>query len=818
MLKAAMEQLRLDAAYGARLAARNRGFTAAAIATLALGIGAATATFSVADAIVFRPLPYADVDRLVKIWGATAAEPVDNMSLADFNDLSERSLIFEAVAGDDGEGFRVDFGGGPQFAAGAFVTPQWLRTLGVHPELGRGFLPEEFQPGRDDVLILTDACWRRRFAEDVNVVGRTVTVDGRRFTVLGVLPPNVLRYGADFLKPLVSASYPSARDHRNLDVFARLRPGVTLGAAQAELDALGRRLEVEYPSASVNHRFRVIPLDKYYASVNPAAGRGLILMLGAVGLVLLIACVNVANLLFARAATRTRECVIRAALGASRTRLARQLVIENLLLFLAGGCLGWFVAWWTLDAVVALAVAGGYVPERMAISLDGRVLAFSLAVSILTGMVFGLAPAWHASRVDLTLGLKDSSHASRGPRGRGARRALIVWELALSVVLLVGCGLVFRSLLALYGNTNGFVPDRLLETESDAGREFEPAVRRWQAALEQARAIPGVEWAALSSRPPVHGGRQQTFSVSGRSAAGSGTEPRAGDILISADYFRTMGIPLIKGRTFTEKDTGASPLVAIVSETLARQVFPGEDPLGRQIRLNERSPMTCCAAAGPVDNVWREIVGVVGDIRQANLDEAPAATIYRPYTQIVEHDMFLMLRTRTERDMPRVAAVLPGALRKADPAMEWTEARPMRQVIAESGSIRERRFVVLLMGGFSALALVLAAVGIYGVMSYFVAERRREIAVRVALGATRPIVLRQVLGETLRLLTIGLVIGAITAQLLTRLISSLLFGVGSSDLPTHLLVFAVLGAVAMLASYLPARRAAAVDPIGALRE
>jgi putative ABC transport system permease protein len=336
--------------------------------------------------------------------------------------------------------------------------------------------------------------------------------------------------------------------------------------------------------------------------------------------------------------------------------------------------------------------------------------------------------------------------------------------------------------------------------------------------LERVRGIPGVEWAAVSSRPPVHGGRRQTFSVSGRAPVAVEQAPQAGDILISADYFATMGIPIVRGREFTDRDGGGSPPVVIVSQALAAQVFPEEDPIGQRIRLDERSPMTCCAAAAPVENVWREIVGVAGDIRQANLDEAPAATIYRPYTQIVEHDMFLMIRARTDRDMARVSGTLPGELRKVDPAMDWSDVLSMRQVIAESGAVRERRFVMLLLGAFAVLALVLAGVGVYGVMAYFVVERRREIAVRVALGASRPIVLRQIFGEALRLLAVGLVSGAVASQFLTRLIASLLFGVAVTDVPTHLVVFAVLGTVALIASYLPARRAAAVDPIAALRE
>jgi putative ABC transport system permease protein len=434
------EQFARDLMYAARMAARNRGFTAATILTLALGIGAATAMFSIVDAIVFRPLPYAAADRLVKIWGSSAADPVDNMSLPDFVDIVERRTIFEQVAADDGTGFKVEFGGALHDALGAAVTPEWLSTLGVQPALGRGFTPEEFQAGRDDVLILTDVYWRRRFAADAGVIGATLNVDGRASTILGVLPPNVLRYEADFLKPLVLTSYPADREHRSLDVFARLRPGVTLAAAQAELDVLGRQIATAHPSTNVNHRFGVVPLDKYYAAVSPSASQGLILMFGAVGLVLLIACVNVANLLLARAAARTRECVVRAALGASRARLARQLLTENLLLFLAGGGLGCFVAWWALDSMVALAVTGGYVPRRLMVSLDGRVLAFGLLASLVCGLTFGLAPAWQASRVDLNNGLKDSQPGRGSPRTGRGRRALIVVELTLSVVLLVGFG------------------------------------------------------------------------------------------------------------------------------------------------------------------------------------------------------------------------------------------------------------------------------------------------------------------------------------------------------------------------------------------
>ena len=814
-----LEDLGRDVVYGVRIARRNLGFTTAAVLTLALGIGATTATFTIADAIVFRPLPYEEPERLVKIWGRSSAHPTDNMALLDFTGVKDLTALFERVGADDGSGFRVEVGEALHVANGALITSEWLSTLGVRPAFGRGFLPDEFLASRDDVVILTHVYWQRRFGADLGVIGRAVRIDGRPCTIVGVLPPNVLRYGADFLRPLVLDTYPSSREYRNLDVVARLRPEATIASAQAALDVLGRQLELAYSSPNVNQRFSVAPLDKNYASIGPGATQSLMLMLGAVALVLLIACVNVANLLLARATARERECIVRSALGASRGRLARQLAIENFLLFVAGGGLGCLFAWWSLDLITALGVSGGYVPERMVVSLDARVLAFALFVTLATAAIFGLAPALRGSAVSVNEGLKDASQTERGGSSRGrARRVLIVAELALSVVLLVGCGLIVRSLLGLYANVNGFSPDRLLETGSDAGREFAPALSKWRAALERARRIPGVESAALSSRPPMHGGRLQSFSISGRPAVDPSLEPRAGDILISPDYFRTMGIPLLKGREFTDLDTHTSTPVVVISETLARQQFKTNDPIGLRIRINERSPMSCCVTAAPVDGTWREIVGVVGDIRQANLDEPPAATIYRPYGQIFEHDMFLMIRTWTDRDTARVAAALTPVLRSADPTMDWWPVQPMRQSIAESGSVRTRRFVVQLLAGFAALALTLAAVGLYGVMAYLVVERRREIAVRMALGATPPIVVKEILGEAGRLVLVGVVAGAIVTRWLTRWIASLLFGVTATDLATHVVVFAVLGTVALLASYLPARRAALTDPMVALRE
>jgi predicted permease len=814
---ALIEAFRRDVGYAMRLLAKNRGFAAIAAATIALGVGANTAIFTVVDTVVFRPLPYRDPEQLVRIWGRTAGQP-DDVSWADFADVREQNDVFEQMAADDGMGFDLTTADGSREAInGAFVTPDWLTTLGVQPMLGRNFVPSEGEPGRDRVVILSYAYWQRRFGADPHVLGSTLVIDKSPFTVIGVAPPNVLRYGSDFLKPLVAAEYPHQRSHRDLDVFARVKPGVTLSQAQSALDAIARRLEEAHPTTNKGRSFRVVPLGKSYASIEGGAGRGLLLMLGAVGLVLLIACANVTNLLLARALARSRECVIRAALGASRARLVRQMLVETVLLFLLGGVLGLLLADWLVEPLVAFAVAGGYVPERMAIAIDGRILAFALTLSLFAGVLAGLVPALQASRVNLNDSLRASSQTIGGFRRTGTSRLLIVGEIAISIVLLVGSGLLMRSFLQLQARSGGVVVENLLLTASDGGRSFPAAVTYWRAALERAREFPGVAFAAVTSRPPVHGARSHAFTVDVADISAAAGDARAGDILISPDYFRTMGIPLLKGRLFTDADSGGAPPVAIVSQRLAERLFPNGAAIGRRVKIQERSPMSCCTAATPVENVWREIVGVVADVRQGNLDEDPAMTIYRPYSQIVEHDMYLMVRASSRVDATRIASGLRQHLLAMDPAKVWAEVRPMRDVIAGSESLRLRRFVLTLLAAFAALALFLAAVGTYGVMAYAISERTKEIGIRVALGATRSAILREVMAEAARLTFAGLVVGALAAQLLTRFISALLFGVTSTDGLTYFGATIILAASGLVASYVPARRALRVDPLIALR-
>jgi putative ABC transport system permease protein len=806
-----------DLHYAFRMLRKNAGFTIIAVATLALAIGATTAIFSVVDTVVFRSLPYDEPDRLVKICGTGPRDRAcdDDFSLRELESIRERLDIFEAVAADDGMGVTVIRADGTRAPLGVgLVSANWLGTLGVRPVLGRDFTADEAQPDADRVLILTHDYWRRHFNSDPHVLGQTIAFDSVTHTVIGVLPPNVLRNYADVLKPFVSVGYSDG----SLDVIGRLKRGMSLEQAHAGMEILGARLEQQYPETNKGRRLSGRPLGKDYASIDGDASRSLMLMLGAVAIVLLIACANVANLQLARAGVRRRESVIRAALGASRARLVRQFLIESLLLFVAGGALGVVVASLSLDSLTALAVSGGYLPERMAVAVDLRVLGVSLLLSLLTGVAFGLLPAVQASKVDLNVGLRDSTQTLTGDRRRGrSRRLLIVAEVALSLVLLAGFGLLIRSFASIYAESGGFDPEHVVVTGSDGGRSFPEAIAFWRAALDRARAIPGVTSAAVTSRPPLNGARSKSFVVEGRPLASPEEAPQAGDLLVSDDYFRTLRIPLVKGRAFTAEDNERSRPVVIISQSLARRHFGAEEPVGRRISLQERSPMTCCTAPAAVENVWREIVGVAGDVRQANLDEAPALTVYRPYAQIIEHDMFMVLRAASDADASRVTLELRAHLTPVDPNRDWWDPRSMAKVIRDSGSIRLRRFVLILLGNFAAIALLLAAVGIYGVASSLVGERTKEIGVRIALGATRPAVFRHVLGEMLAIAAVGVALGCAGALLLTRLIRNMLFGVSATDGVTYMAVGLLLGGVVLLAACIPARRAMRIDPMVALR-
>jgi putative ABC transport system permease protein len=799
-----------EAAYAVRGLLARKGFAALAIGTVAVGVGASVAIFTLVDTVVFRPLPYDDPSRLVKIWGTQAPAPPDDVSWADFVDLAAQQDVFVRIAADDGGDVAVRIDNGPrEAAAGALITAAWLDTFGVTPRLGRRFLDEDFAAGSPRVALLAHEYWVRRFDADPAAVGRTIVVDDAPLTVVGVLPPNVLRFGADIVRPLVAAAYPQARGHRDLDVVARLQPGVTVARAQAALDTVAHRLARDHPATNAGRGFHVEPLGKYYAALERYAEEGLLLALGAVVLVLLVACTNVTNLILARTVTRGRECLVRTAFGASRARLARQFLVETTVLFLAGGALGLVLARSWLDALLAFAVAGGYVPPRLAVAVDARVVAALLS---------GLGPALQASRFDLIAGMKASGPTSSGgPARRRVRRLLIVAELAMALVLLIGAGLLVRSTLHLRATPSGVDTAHLLLTSSYTEGDFPEAVGYWQRVLTRARSEPGVRAAAITSRPPVHDAREQRFLAEGQDGAVA-EGSRAGDILVSADYFAAAGIPILQGRAFGDRDGAGAPPVVIVSQSVARLHFPGVSPLGRRIAFREeRRPRPCCRPDGAVDGVWHEIVGVVADVRQASLEDAPAMTLYRPFTQLVDQDMFLLVRARSPHDAAGLMAGLRAELVALDPTRVWADVRRMQDAIDASPALRVRRFVLTLLAGFSGLAILLAAAGVAGVMASVVAERTRELGIRVALGASRAHVFRDVLGEALLLAGAALVVGVLGAQLVVRFIASLLFGVGAMDALTHAAAAVVLVVVVLVATGVPARRAARVDPLVALR-
>ena len=811
-----LDQLRQDLAYAVRTLRKNAAFTTISVATVAIGIGATTAVFSIVDTVVFRSPPYAHPESLLRVCGLVirANACTDDVSLEEYEHV-RRLDLFEQIAADDGMSVTIVRPDGSRGSLGVgLVTPNWLSTLGVRPLVGRDFQAEDGLPGRDRVLLLTDDYWKRQYGASPDAIGTTVTFDGVVHSIVGVLPPNVLRHYADVLKPLVLRGYTD----RSLDLVARLRPGASLPQAEAAVGVI-QRLTRHDAGVNGDRRLAAIPLGRSYAEVPGKAVDGLTVMLGAVALVLLVACANVANLLLTRAGARRREFVIRAALGASRGRLLRQSLVESLLLFAIGGSGGVLLAQLLVGSLTAFAISGGYMPERMAVALDGRIVTAAIAMSIVTGLVFGLIPAMQASRVDVSWGLRASAPTATADRRRGrARRLLIAAEVALSLVLLAGFGLLTRSFAHVYANGAGVDASDIIVTASDGGRSFREAMLFWRASLDRVRGLHGVSSAALTSRPPANGVRSKGVVIEGQPAVADEDAPLADDVLVSDAYFETMGIPLVRGRTFTPADDDSSAPVVIISETVARRHFGDADPIGRSLRLLEKLPMTCCAASGPVEGVWRRIVGVVRDIRQANLDEPPSATIYRPYGQIVEHDMFLVLRAASSADAGRLMRDLRAQLLAADPARDWMTPRPMWQMIRDSESIRLRRFVLTLLGTFAAVALILAAVGIFGVASSVVAERTREIGVRIALGATRTAVFRQIIGEMAALAVAGTAAGLIAAAALTRAVAAMLFGVSPADAATYVTVATVLGVVVLIASWIPARKATRIDPLVALRQ
>ena len=806
-----------DVKYGVRTLTKNPGFSIIAIITLALGIGANTAMFSAVNAILLRPLPYKNSNQLVNVWGTSAKYPGFRMTLSapEFNDVKTQNHSFDDMAQFRNRSMNWSGHGDPEVVSVTEISQDFFATLGASPAIGRTFVPEESIPGKDQVVILSDALWSARFGKDATVLGKTITLDGSTYTVVGIMPPgfqfqdNSGHELAQLWKPLApSAKAALARQQRDSFVLARLRRGVSVEQAQAEAQTIAANVAKAFPKEDEGQGLSVISLKQGVVhGVQPA----LLILLAAVGFVLLIACVNVANLFLARSWKRQREFAVRAALGATRSRLVRQLLLESILLAVAGGLAGLAIGTWGMDVVRRFAPAD--TPRIADIALDHSVLWFTLAISILTGIVFGLAPALQASKPDLNTSLKEGSAISGsggGARGQHRLRSLlVVTEVALAVILLIGAALMLKSFSRLTHKDPGFRIDHALTAEialpqakynsDEKQREF------FDNLLVRVQHLPGVQNAALLSTPLLADFLRMTgFSVEGQPANDSRYDPYFEMTIISAGYFQTAGIPLLAGRAFNESDTAKSPGVVIVNETLARRYWAAGQAIGKRLSFDTDKDGLA---------QWSEIIAVAKDTRDVSLQQLPKAEVYRPLSQNAMTSVNVLVRT--EGDSNSLERAVRDAVWSIDRDQPVQEMSTLEQAVVRAEA--EPRFHTLLLGIFAGLGLAITLVGIYGVISYSVSQRTREIGIRMALGARSHDLLRQVLWEGMRPALAGLVIGIIAALALTRVLTSLLFEVRATDPVTFAVVSSLLACVALAACYLPARRATKVDPLVALR-
>jgi putative ABC transport system permease protein len=791
-----------DLRLAARLLAKSPGFTLAATLTLALGLGANTAMFSVVYAVMLRPLPYAQPDRLVRVRGGS--------SYPDLADWTSQAQSFEGFGAYRPHFYDQAGAEGAERIEASLVTGDLMRILRAKAALGRPLQVEDDRPGGEKVVVVSHSFWRRRMSGEADAVGRSVTFAGGTYRVIGVMPPSFRLLEADKAElwapvRVESAQEAEARGAHTLWAVGRLRDGVSLEAAQAEMDAVARRLAEAHPDENKDRRFVLMPLHDFLVrGARPA----LQVLLGAVAFLLLIATTNVANLLLARAASREREIAIRASLGASRWRLLRQLLCESLLLVALGGAAGVLVAAWISELVVRLGPAD--VPGLDSVSLDLRVLAFTAGVSLLAALLFSLAPWLHACQVSLLGSLKEGGRTGEGQVRHRVRNALVVSELALALVLLVGAGLLLRSLHRLQSIDPGFDPSRLftfdLTLPMESYHDIPKRTRLYESVLTDLATLPGVEKVAAGSELPFGTGMiYHNFVVEGRPPLPVGTEPEIYSRSVSPEYFATLGIALVRGRGFSRADDAGAPPVVVINEAAARAHFAGEDPIGRRIAWARATPLA-----------WMTIVGVVGDVRASGTGREEVPAVYAPIAQ--ESRPWKTWMTVAIRSSLPPSVLLPAvkrAVARVAPAVPVTRPRTMDELMAASAVAR--RFNLLLLGAFAALALALAAVGVHGVISYAVGHRIHEVGVRVALGATPRDILRLVVGQGFVLAAGGAVLGSAAALGLSRFVSGMLFGVRATDPVTFAGVAALLVAVALLACYLPARRALRVDPVVALR-
>ncbi|HEX8140374.1 MAG TPA: ABC transporter permease [Pyrinomonadaceae bacterium] len=807
-----MDTLLQDIRYGFRMLRKSPAVSVAAVLSLALGIGANTVIFSVVNAILLKALPYSDPDRIVLIWGTDADEGSNRnqVSATDADDWRHQNTVFEEVA-TYGDWQATFIGQGePERVQGIQVGDGFFQVMRGTPLLGRTFLPEEQEDGKDRVIVLGYNLWQRRFGADPEIVGRAVNLSGRPYTVVGVMPADfqplplsLIEPQGQFYRPVAEPHDEDQRSARHLRAIARLKPGVTLQQAQAEMNLIASRIEREHPENNSGYGVRLVTLSEdTVGALRPT----LLLLFGAVAFVLLIACANVGNLLLARSTARQKEVAIRAALGAARARLVRQLLTESVMLACVGGGLGLLLAMWGTSFVETL--GSQVTPLLSGIRLDGRVLLFTLLVSLVTGIAFGLAPALHISQPDLNETLKEGGRSSTGGSRSALRGLLVVSEVALSIVLLISAGLLIKTMIRLREVNTGFNPQNIVTMNVVLSSAKRPKPQEWASffkqVTERVEALPGVEAAGLTSVLPF------SSNFDGRGLAVEDyPKPRGQEISVdlyitTPGYRRAMGIALLQGRALEEHDTGEAPQVALINETMARELWPNQSPLGKRIKFpgSEKNPQP-----------WRTVVGVVGDVSQYGLDRKVPMQIYLPEAQYPTTAMTLVVRSTT--DPSNLVAAIRREVAALDPDQAISNVATMEQLLADS--IALRRFSMLLLIIFASMALVLASIGIYGVISYSVTQRTHEIGIRMALGAQTRDVVKLVLGGGMRLVLIGIVLGLAASFALTRLMTSLLYGVSTIDPVTFVAVAVLLSAVALLACYLPARRATKVDPMEALR-
>ena len=820
-----MNTLMQDVRYALRAFAKNPGFTLAAVLSLAIGIGANASIFSVANALLLRQLPYTDAERLVILWnrspGLNIAE--DWFSTAQYLDIKNSHRGFEQVAIAIGGNYNLTGEGDPERVGVIRVSANLLPMLGAGAARGRLFVPDEDSPGRTATAVLTEGMWARHYGRDPRMIGKSITINGLPYEVVGILPQSFslprevlpTLYGTEqaeiFLPLPLAADAAQHRTNEDYNIVGKLKPGVSVAQAQAEMETITARLRHDFPEnypPNGGLTFSIVPLlEQVVGNVRTS----LLVLLGSVGLVLLIACANVANLLLSRAVARQQEIAVRTALGASRWRIVRQLLTESMVLALGGCALGMAICLLSVKWIHVLGTQS--IPRLQDVGIDGRVLVFTLLLSVFSGMLFGLAPALRISHLNLNSTLKNTSRGSAGTsavwgRGNNVRRLLVVSELALSVVLLIGAGLLIRSFASLQKVAPGFNPQNVLTFDlTMTGRKYsdkQAILNTYRQLWERLERLPGASAAGgVTSLPLSQAFAWTPITVEGRTPLPGEKFLNADERLVGGHYFEAMGIPLRRGRFFNEQDDMTKPRMVLVDEFMAEQLWPGQDPIGKRIHIVELKS----------DDPWQTVVGVIGRVKQDSLDSEPRMAFYLSQTQFPARAMTVALRAGS--DPVGLVGAVKSELRSLDADLPMYYVRTMRQRVGES--LARRRFSMLLLGVFASVALALATIGIYGVMAYLVNQGTREIGIRMALGATQRDILGLVVRQGMTLALSGVTIGLMAALLLTRLIRSLLFGVQATDPLTFVGISLLLALIALLASYIPAQRAARIDPMVSLR-